>query len=346
MELQSKRILVVDDETYICDLLSRWLTGEGYACDTAESGEAALELMAAKDFDLVVSDIIMPGMSGLDLLTVMKPLYPGVAVIMATGLDDRNTAILSLELGAYGYMVKPFDKNEVLINVANALERNRLRMLSEEYEQILEAQVEQRTREVREREDEIIIRLLSATGYRHDETGAHVKRVGLYAAEMALKLGWNRDAAERIRLAAPMHDVGKIGIPDIILLKPGRFTLEEFEVMKKHTEIGAHILDGSRVPMLQMARDIALSHHERWDGSGYPHGLIGEAIPESARIVAVVDVYDALVHERLYRPALSEEEALTIMIAGGKNYYGPEIFDCFMSLLPALRHIRAQLSDE
>jgi putative two-component system response regulator len=297
-------------------------------------------------FHLVVADIMMPGMSGIDLLTIIRSLFSDVAVIMVTGVDDRKTAIMTLELGAYGYVIKPFDRNEIIINVANALERRRLRLLSEEYERGLESEVEQRTKDVRDREEEIILRLISATGYRDDETGAHVRRIGLYAAEMAKALGWPARQVENIRLAAPMHDVGKIGIPDSILRKPASLTIEEFEVMKEHSAIGARILSGSEVPLIQMAGDIAHWHHERWDGSGYPHGLVAEDIPQCAAIVAVVDVYDALVHDRVYRPAFPEEKALSIMLAGDGEYFGDRIFDCFLDLLPALREIQKRVQDE
>jgi len=158
-------------------------------------------------------------------------------------------------------------------------------------------------------------------------------------------LGWKHDMVDQIRLAAPMHDVGKIGIPDSILRKPGSFSQQEFEVMKRHTEIGARILDGSNVPLIKMAKDIALSHHERWDGSGYPVRLNGEQIPESASIVAVIDVYDALVHDRVYRPALTEEKALSIMIAGNGEHFGPRVFECFMDLLPTMRRIREEVRE-
>jgi putative two-component system response regulator len=346
LEKHDIRILVVDDEPHICELLTRWLSAEGYQCESANSGHDAAKALESGAFDLVVSDIMMPGMSGIDLLTIIRSLFQDVAVIMVTGVDDRKTAILTLELGAYGYVIKPFDRNEIIINVANALERRRLRLLSEEYERGLEGEVEQRTKEVRNREEEIILRLISATGYRDDETGAHVRRIGLYAAEMAKALGWPARHVERIRLAAPMHDVGKIGIPDSILRKPGSLTIEEFEVMKRHAEIGAQILDGSEVPLIKMARDIACWHHERCDGSGYPQGLAADDIPECAAIVAVVDVYDALVHDRVYRPAFSEEKALGIMLAGDGEYFGDRIFDCFLDLLPALRQIRNMVQEE
>ncbi len=208
---QSQKILIVDDEPFICELIHRWLTHAGYSCKTAYSGEQALQMLQHDDFDLVVSDIMMPGMSGIDLLTIIKSLYPGVAVLMVTGVDDRKTAMMTLEMGSYGYVIKPFEQNEVIINVANALERNRLRKLSEQYEQALEATVEERTRQVREREEEIVLRLISALGFRHGETAAHVKRIGLYSEAMARALGWAAEAVAEIKQAAPMHDIEKLG---------------------------------------------------------------------------------------------------------------------------------------
>lgn len=343
---QRARILVVDDEPVIGELLSRWLAGEGYGCAVAQNGETAIKFLERDHFDLVVSDIMMPGMSGMDLLTIIKTLFPNVAVIMVTAVDDRKTAITALELGAYGYVIKPFDRNEILINVANALERSRLTLLRRQYEQELEAMVKQRTKEVREREEEIVLRLISAAGYRDHETGGHIRRIGLYAAVMASDLGLDARSVDLIRLAAPMHDVGKIGIADSILLKPDRLTREEFDIMKTHTTIGAKILGGSDVPLLQMAKEIALSHHERWDGSGYPQGLVTDSIPQSARIVSVADVYDALVNDRVYRPAFPEEEALTIMDEQRGRYFDPRVFDSFKHMLPELRGIRDEVKEE
>jgi len=343
---QSKaaKILIVDDEPDVCGLLSRWLTSEGYSCDTANNGQMAVQLLEQKQFDLVVSDIMMPGISGIDLLTIVKNLYRDTAVVMVTAVDDRKTAGLALDLGAYGYAIKPFDKNEILISVVNALERRRLTLLSQEYERSLEAKVEDRTRQIRQREEEIVLRLISAVGHRHDETGSHIKRIGLSSAAMAKSLGWTPESEQDIKLAASMHDVGKIGIPDTILRKPGRLTREEFDVIKTHTTIGAEILDGSDAPLLQMAREIALSHHEKWDGSGYPQGLIEEATPESARIVGVVDMYDALVNDRVYRPALPEDEALSLMKMGKGESFDPRILDCFLDLLTEIRHIQEEVN--
>ncbi|MEW6347493.1 MAG: HD domain-containing phosphohydrolase [Thermodesulfobacteriota bacterium] len=345
-ERRIPKILIVDDEPHIRELLSRWLEAEGYECDLASDGDMALGRLGTDDFQLAIIDIMMPGMNGVDLLTAIRALYRNVAVVMVTAVDDRKTAVLTLEIGAYGYVIKPFHKNEILIGVASALERRRLTLLSEAYERSLEEEVAQRTQEVRDREEDTIFRLVSALGYRDTETGAHVRRIGLHAAEIARYLGWERERVGQIRLAAPMHDVGKIGIPDSILLKPGPLSPEEAEIMKKHTDIGGRLLAGSKAPMLQMAMEIAWCHHERWNGSGYPRRLAGEAIPEAARIVTIVDVYDALTHDRSYRPAFTELKAYSMMHALRAEAFDPRIFDCFMEVLPSLRAISEELGED
>jgi putative two-component system response regulator len=264
---------------------------------------------------------------------------------MATAVGDRDTAIRALELGAYAYLIKPFDQNEMLINVAGALERRRLTLISREYEHELEEQVRARTAELRQREEAIVLHLLSAAELRDDETGAHVRRVGLSAAALAEALGWDARAAEDLRLAAPMHDVGKIGIPDAILRKPGPLDPHESDTMQTHAILGARILHDPEVPFLRLAAETARSHHEKWDGTGYPSGLAGEAIPAPGRLVAAVDVYDALTHDRVYRPAMSEDRALALMREGRETHLDPQVFDCFMDCLPELRAIRDRVPE-
>ncbi len=350
---EGARILIVDDEESIRNLLARYLTTERYTCSTAGSGAEAQELLEEEEFHLVLSDINMPGMSGIDLLAVIRAMRPDTAVMMVTAVDDREMATRALELGAYGYLIKPFSMNDVLNNVANALERRRLTLLSQEYERELETKVQERTREVREkarqvreREEEIVFRLLSSMGWRDDETGVHARRIGLYSAVMTNELGWSAEKTDNIRLAAPMHDLGKIGIVDSILRKPGKLTVEEFEEMKQHTIIGAKILEGSKIPLLQLAAEIAESHHEKWNGSGYPYGLSGENIPQSGRIVAIADVYDALVHKRVYKPAFSEDQAISIMEEGKGSHFDPSVLQIFFDLLPEMRRIREEVKDE
>ena len=336
------KVLVVDDEPAIRQILYRWLTAEGYECLLAYDGQAAWELLQAHDCSLLISDIMMPGLAGMDLLGRVRESGMDLAVIMITGLDDRHTAIRALEMGAFGYLIKPFDQNEVMINVVNALERLRLQRARLAYEHELEAKVRERTGEIRMREEEIVMRLVAASEYRDDETGDHIRRMGLYAEALARALGWSIEQTEMIRLAAPMHDIGKIGIADDILLKPGGLTEDEYCVMKRHTVIGAGILNNSEIPMIQMAHTVALHHHEHWDGSGYPHGLAGEDIPLAARIVAFADVYDALMTNRVYRAAYPEDEALAILAAGRDNYFDPTIYDCAAELYDAFRRIRVE----
>lgn len=338
-------ILVVDDEPLISDIIAKCLEAEGYESRVAHSAEEALEKLEAEQFSLLISDIMMPGKTGIELLAIIKDLYPDMAVIMVTAVDDRKTAVKALQLGAFGYVIKPFDLNEIAISVVNALERRRLSLASKQYEARLENDVRLRTADVRRREEEICLRLTSACEYRDIETGSHNRRIGLYCSLLAGELGWDEELRDEIRIAACMHDIGKIGVPDVILLKEGLLTFNEFEIIKTHTTIGAHLLSGSEIPLLNMARDIALSHHEKWDGTGYPQGLAGQAIPESARIVAILDVYDALVHNRVYRSAMTEEETLEIMARDRGTHFDPRIFDAFLRIFPDIKKHR-QLMQE
>lgn len=210
----------------------------------------------------------------------------------------------------------------------------------------LELEVHRRTLQIRQREEEIAIKLIAASGKRDEETGAHIRRIGLYAAEMAKALGWSQLLIDDIKLAAPMHDIGKIGIPDNVLQKPGRLTEAEFEIMKGHARIGGEMLAGSNIPMLKLASSIAIGHHEKWDGSGYPNGLKGEEIPESARIVAIVDVYDALVHKRVYKKAFSEAEALEIMDDMAGYHFDPSLYRLFLLIIDKIREIKNQNKDD
>ena len=339
----ARHVLIVDDEPYLRELLARWLADDGFECTQAGDVLEAVCVLERQEFDLLLCDINMPGKSGIDLLVAALELYPCLAVLMITALDDRATAIRTLECGAFGYMIKPFDKNEMHINVANALERRRLLQASRRYQERLEEDVRERTADIRRREEEVVLRLVTASEWRDSDTGAHIRRIGAYCAVLASALGWDGAGVEDIGLAATMHDIGKIGVPDTILLKPGKLTTEEFEVMKGHTVIGADMLAESKIRILEIARDIALSHHERWNGNGYPKGLAGEAIPQVGRIVAITDVYDALVHKRIYKDAFPEEKVLAIMTEERGEHFDPEIFDCFTDVLPEFRRIRDEI---
>jgi len=338
-------ILVIDDERPIRDLIVRWLRNEGFRLLEADSAAAGWALLQSNNVNLVTCDIRMPGESGLDLLSRIQAGYPDTAVLMLTASTDTKTAIQSLTSGAYGYLVKPVEREELLFQVKRGLERRRLVIENREYTQKLESRVRKQTESIRQAHEETIHRLLNAAMLRDEETGAHIRRTGLFSELFTEVLGWPAEEVDNIRLAAPMHDVGKIGVPDAILRKPGKLSDAEFEVMKTHTLIGAEILGGSDWPVLKLAHEIALYHHERWDGTGYPNGVRGEAIPLSARILALVDVYDALTHDRVYRAALPEEEAIDLMIKGRGSHFDPFLFGIFLTLVPELRRISLENPD-
>jgi putative two-component system response regulator len=234
----------------------------------------------------------------------------------------------------------------LMFQVTRGLERWQLLAERRHYTTALEQKARAHASDIRRAYEEIILRLVSASKYRDQETGAHIKRVGLLSERLAQEIGWSPSECERIRNAAMMHDIGNVGIRDDVLRKASSLTSDDFDHMKTHTTNGALLLAGSQSLMLQMAEEIARSHHERWDGSGYPLGLAGIDIPESARIVAIVDVYDALTHDRVYRPALTETEVLKIMATGRETHFDPLLLDVFLVLLPELARITDRLPDE
>ena len=343
---QVQSVLVVDDEPYIRSLLTRWLTDAGYACLEASHAEEAWATLQTFDVPVMTLDITLPGPTGLELLPEIKRSFQDTEVIMLTALGQAQTAVTALSAGASGYLIKPVAREELLFQVSRALELRQLIIDKRLYTQRLEMRVQQQTREVRMAHEETIHRLVAASRYRDEETGAHIRRVGLCSELLAQAIGWSPEDVSRIRMAAPMHDVGKIGIPDAILQKPGKLTSAEYEVMKTHAMIGAEMLAGSSSAVLQMAEQIARCHHERWDGTGYPAGLAQEAIPESARIVAIVDVFDALSHDRVYRPALPLEEVLAILEQGCGSHFDPRLVNAFVGILPKVLHVFEQMPDE
>ena len=328
------------------DIVARWLTDEGYGCAKAATAEEAWEHLQHHEVHLVTLDIHLPGRSGVDLLLDIKRTYPDTAVIMLTAVGQTEAAIGTLTQGAWGYLLKPVDRQELLFEVNSSIERRQLTIEKREYTRNLQEKVREQTISISLAHEETIHLLVGASMYRDEETGAHIKRTGLFSEALAEAAGWSAQEAEMIRLAAPMHDVGKIGIPDRILRKPAKLTPEEFEVMKTHTVIGANMLAGFQSTMLRMAQDIALNHHERWDGKGYPAGIAGRDIPESARILAIVDVYDALCHDRPYRPALPEDEVLAIMEQGLGSHFDPRLCASFFSVLPEIRRIAEENPEE
>jgi putative two-component system response regulator len=342
----SRSILIVDDETPIRCLLARYLRDDGWECAQAESAERAIERLEASTPDMVVTDINMPGHSGIWLLEQISQRWPQTSVLMLTASSDTRCAIDSLTRGAAGYMLKPIHREQFIIQVRRAWEQRQLILERRNYLEMLERRVQEQTAAIRLAHEETIHRLVVAAGWRDEETGAHIRRTGLFAEVLALAAGWSAREADQLRMAAPMHDVGKIGIPDAILKKPGKLTHEEFEVMKEHTLIGARMLAGSSSPVLQLAESIALSHHEHWDGSGYPHGIFGENIPEAARILAIVDVYDALSHDRVYRPAWPDERVFATLREGQGTHFDPRLLAHFFASLEEIRAINDANPDD
>jgi putative two-component system response regulator len=343
---EQRTVLVVDDEAPLCQLLVRWLTGEGWHCLSAASAVEALEIMLTHPVQVVTTDLNMPEHNGVWLLEQITKLYPEASVLMLTAATDTQQAIEALTKGAVGYLFKPIQWQEYAHRVRQAWERGQLLRDRRDYLRTLERRVFDQTVALRLAQEETIHRLVMASACRDQETGAHIRRTGLLSECLALAAGWSDVEAEQLRMAAPMHDVGKIGIPDAILCKRGTLTDGEFNIMKRHTLIGARMLAGSNSPVLQLAEKIALSHHERWDGDGYPHQVSGEQIPEAARILTIVDVYDAISHDRVYRPAMQEHVILEIMRRGIGTHFDPQLLLLFLANYERIRTIAEANPDE
>jgi putative two-component system response regulator len=328
-------ILIIDDQEANARVLSRLIEREGLAetRSTTNPREAAT-LFTLLQPDLVVVDLHMPHVDGFAVLAQLRPLTRAgsfLPIVIVTGDDSAESRRRALSDGASDFLAKPYDAVEVMLRLRNLLETRRLHLLLERHSESLEVAVAERTRELNESQLETLNRLAAAAEMRDDDTGRHTQRVGEMAARLAARLGHPQSAVEIIRQTAPLHDVGKIGIPDAVLLKPGRLTPEELAVIQTHTTIGARILAGARSPLVAMAATIARSHHERWDGSGYPDRVAGTSIPIEARIVAVVDVFDALSHDRPYRKAWLPEKVRSHLEDGRGSHFDPELVDVFLS---------------
>ncbi|NTV75609.1 MAG: response regulator [Holophaga sp.] len=332
-------ILVVDDQEIVRVALLRTLRKHGFTCSEASDAFRTLELLDTAKIDLVLSDIRMPGMTGLALVKTVAHRIPDIAVVMVSSMDNTEMAMECLRHGAYGYVLKPFKTNDILIAVAAALRRRMLELDYRDREAILARRVQEQTLEIKASRDEVALRLISASEHRDNETGAHVRRIGLFAAEMGRLLGWDEERVETVQAAAPMHDIGKIGVPDRVLQKDGHLTEEEWIIMKTHTTMGANILKDSTVPFIRMGAAIAASHHEKWDGSGYPLGLAGEEIPIEARITCLVDIYDALIHRRVYKTPWTEPEVLAYLQDNSGKLFDPALVRLFFDNLPTFREI-------
>lgn len=351
-----RSILIVDDDAATRALLTRMLERAGYPCVAAENAQEAKDMLAEGPFAIVLTDMTMPGESGLELVVHVSKEHPSTASIMVTGVGDVALATTALELGAYGYIVKPFEQDELLINVANALRRRALEIENRSTLERLEQMVKERTQELwgaisqleqaeldlKASREETVQRLSMAAEYRDDETARHIQRMSRYCGLLVELSEGDAERADMIRVAAIMHDVGKIGIPDRILLKPGPLTDEERLQMQEHTNIGHKILKGSTSPFLQVADAIALTHHEWYDGSGYPQGLKGDDIPVEGRIAAIADVFDALTSNRVYKAAYPIGKAVEIMKEHSGTQFDPALLATFLGSLNRVLDIRAQ----
>ena len=318
-----------------------------------------MQRLSEREYDLLLCDINMPGMSGLELVQYVRERYPHTAAVMVTGLDSPQLAAAAIEHGAYGYILKPFETNEVVINVANALRRRRLEIETRRTGLSLKRSSplgrspcmaqstisNERKRNCGCHRRKPIRRLAIAAEYRDESTAQHIQRMSHYAALLAGLYGLPSERCELIRLASPMHDIGKIGTPDHVLLKAGKFTPEEFKAISLHPEMGYRILAGSQSELLQVAATIAYTHHEKYDGSGYPRGLKGEDIPLEGRIVAIADNFDALTTKRVYKPAFPVEEAIDIMSGRRGKDFDPTLLDLFLGSMDEVVHIMQAFAD-
>jgi putative two-component system response regulator len=332
-----ERILIVDDDLTVGRILTTMLSGAGYDVRAVSSASEAREVLREGGIDLLLSDVKMPGESGLELIRFALAEHPETATLLISGDDDPAIAQLGLEYGAYGYLTKPFARNQIVIGVLNAFRRRDLEVRDRRARDDLERMVEERTSELDSSRAETIYLLGRAAEFRDPEAGAHVTRVSGYCGLIADRLGMD---APSVTLASVLHDIGKIATPDTVLLKPGRLTRTERIEIERHAAAGYELLDGSTSDVLRLAASIALTHHEKFDGSGYPNGLAGGEIPLEGRVTAVADVFDALTSQRIYREAWSVDRTLAELESQRGKHFDPTVVDAFMEALPEILALR------
>jgi response regulator RpfG family c-di-GMP phosphodiesterase len=333
------RVLIVDDEVSVRKVMAVVLAQLGHLCQTAAGGEEALRILEARRIDAVISDLQMPGISGMELLAKVRQLYPQLVFLVVTGVDDIRVGIQAMQQGADDYLVKPFqvDANIVSGSLTRALHKKRLEQEVENYRHHLEEIVAEQTQQLRaalnqvERSYDHTLEVLGAAiDLRDSPTAGHSRRVFLYSIEIAKTMGGLENQMRNIAMGAWLHDIGKLAISDAILLKPGPLTDEERRVMQRHVQIGYDLVKG--IPFLADAAEIILAHHERCDGSGYPRCLNAEEIPVGARIFAVADTFDAMTSDRPYRRALPFEASRDVIERGVGKQYDPEVAKVFLSI--------------
>ena len=368
-DLLNSKIFIVDDEAVNIKVVEKFLRKDGYSrFVTTTNASQALDIMRSEMPDVVLLDVIMPGINGLEILKQIRSdsQLKYLPVLILTAASDRETKQKALHLGATDFLPKPVDPDDLHPRVRNALIAKAHQDALKDYAGHLEKEVRLRTAELEASRQDIIFCLAGAGEYRDQETGNHVIRVGLFAGIVARELGLDEEAASLLEQAALLHDIGKIGVSDLILLKPGELSDEEFAMMKKHCEIGKNIIEPSadmrwrnvgnhdltdqsipigKSPIMALASQIAMSHHERWDGCGYPLGLKGEDIPIEGRIVAVVDVFDALSSNRPYKAAMPFEEALNILDEGRGTHFDPAVYDAFIRVKDKIAAVQQEYID-
>ena len=349
MELQNNaRILIIDDEPANLKLLGKMLSGQGYNnLVLIEDPREVMDQYQQEPVDLILLDINMPHLDGFQVMeqlaSLNDPLLPPIVIL--TAQSSKTHLLRALSAGAQDFIPKPFDRNELLMRVRNLLDAHLAHRLVHDQKNVLEDMVHERTEDLRRTRLQVVQRLGMAAEYRDEETGNHILRMSHISALLARCIGWSEADCEMILHASPMHDIGKIGIPDAILLKPGKFESNEWEIMKSHATIGGKLLDGDDSDLMRMAREIALSHHEKWDGSGYPEGLSGEDIPQSGRIAALADVFDALTSERPYKKAWTVEAAVDLIKETSGQHFDPALVDVFLQQLDAIQEIRNRFDE-
>lgn len=350
-----QRVLIVDDEAWNRKALARMLLPLGVEVQHAGDGIEALNSVNRKRPDLILLDAIMPNMNGIEVVRNLKRNRSTamIPILMVTAMREDALKLEALEAGVDDFLAKPVDSLEIRARVKTLLKMKRHYDSILEYQRLLEIAVRKRTKElelaVEDAEKaslETVYRLMRAAEYKDEDTGAHIQRMGSYSAAIAAALDMPDSFIKNLLYAAPMHDLGKIGIPDDILTKPGKLTPHEWTIMKTHTEIGGRILKGSKSEFIQLAESIALTHHEKWDGTGYPAGLAGSAIPLAGRIAAIADVFDALTSSRPYRrKPLPIDEAFRIIEQGKGSHFDPDITDVFLWSREEILHIKETFQD-